>query len=74
MDADDNTTSQMFQTSGSQTFLGFYKLIRNSPALPYIKHSSEQGFALSTVTDKWQTRPLVREGAPYGQDCNFQSK
>jgi hypothetical protein len=26
------------------------------------------------MTDKWQTRPLVREGAPYGQDCNFQSK
>jgi hypothetical protein len=23
---------------------------------------------------KWQTRPLVREGAPYGQDCNFQSR
>jgi hypothetical protein len=26
------------------------------------------------MTDKWQTRPLVREGAPYGQDCNFQWK
>jgi hypothetical protein len=23
---------------------------------------------------KWQTRPLVREGAPYGQNCNFQWK
>jgi hypothetical protein len=26
------------------------------------------------LTDKWQTRPLVREVAPYGQDCNFQWK
>jgi hypothetical protein len=26
------------------------------------------------MTDKWQTLPLVREGAPYGQDCNFQWK
>jgi hypothetical protein len=25
-----------------------------------------------TMTDKWQTRPLVREGAPHGQDGNFQ--
>jgi hypothetical protein len=26
------------------------------------------------MTDKWQTRPIVREGAPYRQDYNFQSK
>jgi hypothetical protein len=26
------------------------------------------------MTDKWQTRPLVREDAPYGQDCNFKRK
>jgi hypothetical protein len=25
-------------------------------------------------TDKWQTRPLVREGAPKWQDSNFQKK
>jgi hypothetical protein len=24
------------------------------------------------MTDKWQTRPLVREGAPYGQDYGAQ--
>jgi hypothetical protein len=23
------------------------------------------------MTDKLQTRPLVREGAPYGQDCMY---
>jgi hypothetical protein len=28
---------------------------------------------LMTDYDKWQTRPLVREGAPYWQDCNFQN-
>jgi hypothetical protein len=27
-----------------------------------------------TMTDRWQTRPLVREGAPYGQDNNFQGR
>jgi hypothetical protein len=27
---------------------------------------------LHTETDKWQTRPLVREGAPQRQDSNFQ--
>jgi hypothetical protein len=26
------------------------------------------------MTDKWQTRPLVREGAPYGRDSNFQGR
>jgi hypothetical protein len=29
---------------------------------------------LLTMIDKWQTRPLVREGAPYGQDSNFQTR
>jgi hypothetical protein len=24
-----------------------------------------------TMTDKWQTRPLVREGAPIEHDSNF---
>jgi hypothetical protein len=28
----------------------------------------------ATMTDKWQTRPLVREGAPYGQDSNFEER
>jgi hypothetical protein len=27
---------------------------------------------LQTENDKWQTRPLVREGAPQRQDSNFQ--
>jgi hypothetical protein len=26
------------------------------------------------MTDKWQTRPLVREGSPYGQDSNIQGR
>jgi hypothetical protein len=26
------------------------------------------------MTDKWQTRLLAIEGAPYGQDSNFQPK
>jgi hypothetical protein len=26
---------------------------------------------IRTMTDKWQTQPLVREGAPIEQDCNF---
>jgi hypothetical protein len=26
------------------------------------------------MTDKWQTQPLVRDGAPYGQDTNFQTR
>jgi hypothetical protein len=26
------------------------------------------------MTDKWQTRPLVREGAPHGQDSNFKTR
>jgi hypothetical protein len=26
------------------------------------------------MTVKWQTRPLVREGAPHGQDSNFQTR
>jgi hypothetical protein len=26
------------------------------------------------MTDKWQNRPLVREGAPHGQDSNFQTR
>jgi hypothetical protein len=26
------------------------------------------------MTDKWQTRPLVREGAPHGQDSSFQTR
>jgi hypothetical protein len=26
-----------------------------------------------TDYDKWQTQPLVREGAPNWQDCNFQN-
>jgi hypothetical protein len=26
------------------------------------------------MTDKWQTRPLDREGAPNGQDSNFHKK
>jgi hypothetical protein len=26
------------------------------------------------MTEKWQTRPLVREGAPYGRDSNFQAR
>jgi hypothetical protein len=26
------------------------------------------------MTDKSQTRPLVREGAPHGQDSNFQTR
>jgi hypothetical protein len=26
------------------------------------------------MTDKWQIRPLVREGAPHGQDSNFQTR
>jgi hypothetical protein len=29
---------------------------------------------LLTMADKWQTRPLVREGAPHGQDSNFQTR
>jgi hypothetical protein len=31
-------------------------------------------FILLTMNDKWQTRPFVREGAPYGQDSNFQTR
>jgi hypothetical protein len=31
------------------------------------------GQLLLTVTDKGQTRPLVREGAPQRQDSNFQT-
>jgi hypothetical protein len=27
-----------------------------------------------TKTDTWQTRPLVREGAPKRQDSNFEKK
>jgi hypothetical protein len=27
-----------------------------------------------TLTDKWQTRPLVRDGAPIEQDSNFHIK
>jgi hypothetical protein len=27
-----------------------------------------------TKADKWQTRPLVREGAPKRQDSNFKKK
>jgi hypothetical protein len=30
------------------------------------------GKLLQTVKDKWQTRPLVREGALQRQDSNFQ--
>jgi hypothetical protein len=29
---------------------------------------------LLTDSDKRQTRPLVREGAPYGQDSNFHTR
>jgi hypothetical protein len=28
---------------------------------------------LQAENDKWQTRSLVREGAPQKQDCNFQT-
>jgi hypothetical protein len=28
---------------------------------------------LQTENDKWQTRPIVREGAPQRQDRNFQT-
>jgi hypothetical protein len=31
------------------------------------------GKLLQTENDKWQTRPLVREGAPLRQDSNFQT-
>jgi hypothetical protein len=31
-------------------------------------------YTVLTKTDKWQTRPLVREGAPKWQDRNFQKK
>jgi hypothetical protein len=30
------------------------------------------GKLLQTENDKWQTRPLIREGAPQRQDSNFQ--
>jgi hypothetical protein len=30
------------------------------------------GKLLQTEKDKWQTQPLVREGAPHRQDSNFQ--
>jgi hypothetical protein len=33
-----------------------------------------QRLLLSTMTDKWQTRPLVREDAPHGQDCTFHTR
>jgi hypothetical protein len=29
---------------------------------------------LPTMTDKWQIRPFVREGAPHGQNSNFQTR
>jgi hypothetical protein len=32
------------------------------------------GKLLQTEKDKWQTLPLVREGAPQRQDSNFQKK
>jgi hypothetical protein len=31
------------------------------------------GKLLQTENDKWQTQPLVREGAPQRQDRNFQT-
>jgi hypothetical protein len=40
----------------------------------YISVHSDNGQILSTMTDKLQTRPLVREGAPHGQDSNFHLK
>jgi hypothetical protein len=35
---------------------------------------SDNGLILSTMTDKWQTRTPVREGAPHGQDSNVHLK
>jgi hypothetical protein len=34
----------------------------------------DNGQLLLTVTDKRQTRPLVREGAPQRQDSKFQTE
>jgi hypothetical protein len=36
--------------------------------------TNDNELILPTMTDKRQTRPLVREGAPHGQDSNFQQE
>jgi hypothetical protein len=35
--------------------------------------TNDNELILPTITDKRQTRPLVREGAPHGQDSNIQT-
>jgi hypothetical protein len=35
--------------------------------------TNDNELILPTMTDKRQTRPLVREGAPHGEDSNFQT-
>jgi hypothetical protein len=35
--------------------------------------TNDNELILPTMTDKRQTRPLVREGTPHGQDSNFQT-
>jgi hypothetical protein len=39
-----------------------------------VQCTNDNGIILPTMTDKWQTRPLVREGAPHGRESNFQTR
>jgi hypothetical protein len=42
------------------------KIVNNS--------TNDNELILPAMTDKRQTRPLVREGATHGQDSNFQTR